>query len=604
MRPTNLNKLFNKDRQVLICRGTGCESQKAKAIYTALETEVKKNGLAKKIEVKFTGCHGFCQQGPTVMIEPQGTFYCQVTPGDIPEIVETDLKNGDIVERLLFVDKKSKPKKSVQNYEDIDYFKPQQRVVLRNCGFINPEEIDDYLKIGGYAGIRKALAMSQKEVIEEVKLSGLRGRGGAGFPTGVKWEFCHNSPGDQKYLICNADEGDPGAFMDRGVLEADPHSVLEGMMIGAYAIGATKSYVYVRAEYPLAYERVMIAIKQAEDRGFLGKNIFGSGFDFEIKVKLGAGAFVCGEETALMASVEGRRGMPRPRPPFPAVSGLFDKPTNINNVETFANLPVILTRGGKWFAGLGTESSKGTKVFALAGKITNSGLVEIPMGTPLKTVVQDIGGGIPNRRKFKAAQTGGPSGGAIPAVNFDIPIDYEHLAEVGSIMGSGGLIITDETTCMVDMAKFFLSFTQKESCGKCVPCRLGTKKMLEILADISKGQATLDDFQLLQELAEDIKVGSLCGLGQTAPNPVLSAIKYFKDEYEAHILDQECPARVCINLIKFEVNLENCTKCGLCFKACPAEAVVWKKKEPAFIDTEKCVKCRACILACRFHAID
>jgi NADH:ubiquinone oxidoreductase subunit F (NADH-binding) len=497
---------------------------------------------------------------------------------------------------LLFVDKKSKPKKPVQNYEDIDYFKPQQRVVLRNCGFINPEDISDYLKIGGYEGIKKALAMSRKEVIEEVKLSGLRGRGGAGFPTGLKWEFCHNSPGDQKYLICNADEGDPGAFMDRGVLEADPHSVLEGMMIGAYAIGATKSYVYVRAEYPLAYERVMIAIKQAKESGFLGKNIFGSGFDFEIKVKLGAGAFVCGEETALMASVEGRRGMPRPRPPFPAVSGLFDKPTNINNVETFANLPVILTKGGKWFAGLGTDSSKGTKVFALAGKITNSGLVEIPMGTPLKTVVQDIGGGI--------AQTGGPSGGAIPAVNFDIPIDYEHLAEVGSIMGSGGLIITDETTCMVDMAKFFLSFTQKESCGKCVPCRLGTKKMLEILTDISKGQATLDDFQLLQVLAEDIKVGSLCGLGQTAPNPVLSAIKYFKDEYETHIRDHECPARVCIDLIKFEVNLENCTKCGLCFKACPAEAVVWKKKETAFIDNEKCVKCRACILACRFHAID
>jgi NADH:ubiquinone oxidoreductase subunit F (NADH-binding)/(2Fe-2S) ferredoxin len=604
MRPTNLNKLFNKDRQALICRGTGCESQKAKAIFTALETEVKKNGLAKKIEVKFTGCHGFCQQGPTVMIEPQGTFYCQVTPEDVPEIVATDLKNGDIVERLLFVDKKSKPKKPVQNYEDIDYFIPQQRVVLRNCGFINPEDIDDYLKIGGYVGIKKALAMPQKEVIEEVKLSGLRGRGGAGFPTGLKWEFCHNSPGDQKYLICNADEGDPGAFMDRGVLEADPHSVLEGMMIGAYAIGATKSYVYVRAEYPLAYERVMIAIKQAEDRGFLGKNIFDSDFDFEITVKLGAGAFVCGEETALMASVEGRRGMPRPRPPFPAVSGLFDKPTNINNVETFANLPVILIKGGKWFAGLGTESSKGTKVFALAGKITNSGLVEIPMGTPLKTVVQDIGGGIPNRRKFKAAQTGGPSGGAIPAVNFDIPIDYEHLAEVGSIMGSGGLIITDETTCMVDMAKFFLSFTQKESCGKCVPCRLGTKKMLEILTDISKGQASLDDFQLLQTLAEDILVGSLCGLGQTAPNPVLSTIKYFKDEYEAHILDHECPARVCTDLIKFEVNLENCTKCGLCFKACPAEAVVWKKKEPAFIDNEKCVKCRACILACRFHAID
>jgi NADH-quinone oxidoreductase subunit F/NADP-reducing hydrogenase subunit HndC len=602
MRPKKLNKLFKKDRQVLVCRGTGCESQKGKAIYSALESEVKKNGLAEKIEVKFTGCHGFCQQGPTVMIEPEGTFYCQVTPEDVPEIVTTDLKNGDKVERLLFVDQKSR--EPVPNYEHIAYFKPQRRVVLRNCGFINPEDIEDYINIGGYEGIKKALGMTRKAVIEEVKSSGLRGRGGGGFPTGVKWELCHKSPGDQKYLICNADEGDPGAFMDRGVLEADPHGVLEGMTIAAYAIGATKGYVYVRAEYPLAYERVMTAIKQAEERGFLGKNIFGSDFDFEIKVKLGAGAFVCGEETALMASIEGRRGMPRPRPPFPAVSGLFQKPTNINNVETFANIPIILTQGGQWFAGLGTEASKGTKVFALAGKITNSGLVEIPMGMPLKTIVQEIGGGIPNKRKFKAAQTGGPSGGAIPAANFDIPIDYEHLAEVGSIMGSGGLIVTDETTCMVDMAKFFISFTQKESCGKCVPCRLGTKKMLEILTEISNGQASMEDFELLQELAEDIKAGSLCGLGQTAPNPVLSTITYFKDEYEAHILDKECPARVCVDLIKFEVNAENCTKCGLCFKACPADAVVWKKKETAYIDREKCVKCRACILACRFHAID
>jgi NADH:ubiquinone oxidoreductase subunit F (NADH-binding)/(2Fe-2S) ferredoxin len=602
MRPKKLNKLFKKDRQVLICRGTGCESQKAKAIYTALESQVKKNGLAQKIEVKFTGCHGFCQQGPTVMIEPEGTFYCQVTPEDIPEIVNTDLKNGNTVERLLFVDQKSK--EPVPHYEDIVYFKPQRRVVLRNCGFINPEDVEDYIQIGGYEGIKKALGMTRKAVIEEVKSSGLRGRGGGGFPTGVKWELCHKSPGDQKYLICNADEGDPGAFMDRGVLEADPHSILEGMTIAAYAMGATKGYVYVRAEYPLAYERVMIAIKQATERGFLGKNIFGSDFDFEIKVKLGAGAFVCGEETALMASIEGRRGMPRPRPPFPAVSGLFQKPTNINNVETFANIPIILTQGGQWFAGLGTKASKGTKVFALAGKITNSGLVEIPMGTPLKTIVREIGGGIPNKRKFKAAQTGGPSGGAIPAAHFDIPIDYEHLAEVGSIMGSGGLIVTDETTCMVDMAKFFISFTQKESCGKCVPCRLGTKKMLEILTEISKGQASMEDFELLQELAEDIKAGSLCGLGQTAPNPVLSTITYFKDEYEAHILGKECPARVCTDLIKFEVNAENCTKCGLCFKACPADAVVWKKKETAYIEQEKCVKCRACILACRFHAID
>lgn len=602
MKPEKKNKLFKKERQVLICRGTGCESQRAKDLYSVLNNEVKKNGLDDKVEVKFTGCHGFCQQGPTVIIEPEGTFYCHVQPEDAADIVEMDLKNGNMVERLLFVDPKSK--KQVPKYIDIAYFSPQERIVLRNCGFINPEDIEDYILIGGYEGIKKALKMTPEKVIEEVKASGLRGRGGAGFPTGVKWEFCYKSPGNQKYLICNADEGDPGAFMDRGVLEGDPHSVLEGMMIAAYAIGATKGYVYVRAEYPMAYERVIIAIKQATERGYLGKNIFGSGLDFEIKVKLGAGAFVCGEETALMASIEGRRGMPRPRPPFPAVSGLFGKPTNINNVETFANLPVILSKGSSWFAGFGTDSSKGTKVFALAGKIANSGLIEIPMGTPLSEVINEIGGGIPNKRKFKAAQTGGPSGGSIPAAQSDIPIDYEHLAKVGSIMGSGGLIITDDTTCMVDMAKFFLTFTQRESCGKCVPCRLGTKKMLEILTAITKGQANMDDLAQLEDMAKNIIAGSLCGLGQTAPNPVLSTLRYFREEYEAHIIKKECPARVCVDLIKFQVNEENCKKCGECFKACPAGAVTWEKKKTASIDIEKCIKCRSCILACRFHAID
>lgn len=602
MKPEKLSDLFKKERQVLVCRGTGCESQKADRIYASLCEEVKKNGLAERVEVKFTGCHGFCQQGPTVMIEPEGTLYCHVSLEDVGEIVEAGLKEGHLVERLLFKDPKSK--KKIQKYEEMRYFSPQRRIVLRNCGFINPEEIDDYITVGGYSGIKKALEMTQEDVIEEVKRSGLRGRGGGGFPTGLKWDFCRASPGDQKYLICNADEGDPGAFMDRGVLEGDPHSVLEGMMIAAYAIGATKAYVYVRAEYPMAYERINLAIRQAAERGYLGKGIFGSGFDFEIKVKLGAGAFVCGEETALMASIEGKRGMPRPRPPFPAVSGLFGKPTNINNVETFANLPEILTKGGDWFASVGTEKSKGTKVFALAGKIANSGLVEIPMGTSLNEIINEIGGGIPNRRKFKAAQTGGPSGGSIPASKIDIPIDYEHLAEVGSIMGSGGLIITDETTCMVDMAKFFLTFTQKESCGKCIPCRLGTRKMLETLTDISKGRATMEELKQLEELGEDIKSGSLCGLGQTAPNPVLSALKFFREEYEAHIVDRECPARVCVDLIQFVVNEENCTMCGLCFKACPADAVSWEKKKPAAIDLEKCIKCRSCILACRFHAID
>jgi NADH:ubiquinone oxidoreductase subunit F (NADH-binding)/Pyruvate/2-oxoacid:ferredoxin oxidoreductase delta subunit len=522
-------------------------------------------------------------------------------PEDSSEIVE-GIANAVPVDRLLYVDPKSK--EHILTFREMKFFMPQRRTVLRNCGFINPEKIEEYLDVGGYEGIRKALKMTQQEVIDEVKRSGLRGRGGAGFPTGLKWEFANRSVGDQKYIICNADEGDPGAFMDRAVLEGDPNSVLEGMMVAGYAIGATKGYVYVRAEYPLAHQRTGMAIEQARARGFLGKNIFGSNFSFDIGIKLGAGAFVCGEETALMASFEGKRGMPNPRPPFPAIRGLWGKPTNINNVETLANIPVIMTEGGEWFGSVGTEKSKGTKVFALAGKINNCGLVEVPMGMTLREIIEDIGGGIPNKRKFKAAQTGGPSGGCIPASHFDVPMDYENLTELGAIMGSGGLIVTDEHTCMVDMAKFFLSFTQKESCGKCIPCRLGTKKMLEILTDVTKGKATLEDIDQLVELSEDIKSASLCGLGQTAPNPALSTIRYFRDEYEAHIIKKECPARVCVDLIKFEVNEENCKKCGSCFSACPVKAISWQKKEAARIDREKCIACRSCILACRFHAID
>ncbi len=591
-----------KDRQVLVCRGTGCESQKAKVIFDNLEKELEKAGLSGSVETKYTGCHGFCQQGPTIMVMPAGTFYCNVTPDDVAEIVQTDLKGGQPVERLLFLDPKTKDR--VLTFRDMRYFNPQRRIVLRNCGFINPEDIEDYIAVGGYDGAKKALSMTQQQVIDNMKASGLRGRGGAGFPTGMKWEFANRSVADQKYIICNADEGDPGAFMDRAVLEGDPHSVLEGLIIGGYAIGATKSYIYVRAEYPMAYERAIIAIDQAKKKGYLGKNIFGSSHDFEIKVKLGAGAFVCGEETALIASIEGKRGMPMPRPPFPAVKGVFGKPTNINNVETLANIPVVMTKGGEWFASVGTEKSKGTKVFALAGKITYSGLVEVPMGTPLREIIEEVGGGILNKRKFKAAQTGGPSGGCIPAAHFDVPMDYENLTQLGAIMGSGGLIVTDETTCMVDMAKFFLTFTQKESCGKCVPCRLGTKKMLEILTDVTKGKATLEDLDQLVALAEDVKNGSLCGLGQTAPNPVLSTVRYFRDEYEAHILKKECPARVCVRLIKFQVNPDKCKKCGQCASACPVEAITWKKKEAALIDSEKCIKCRSCILACRYNSID
>jgi len=532
---------------ILVCHGTGCVSGGAFKIREALEKKVAELDL-KGVAVDFTGCHGFCQQGPIAVVEPEGIFYTHVTVKDVPEIVESHLRDGKPVARLFYRDPVSD--EAIPLYKDIPFYNRQKRIILRNCGHINPERIGDYIKTGGYQSLRKALLdMTPEQVIDEVKRSGLRGRGGAGFPTGQKWEFCYKAPGDQKYMICNADEGDPGAFMDRSTMEADPHTVIEGMIIAAYAIGASEGYIYIRAEYPLAVKRVRLALKQAEKEGFLGENILESGFNFHIHVKEGAGAFVCGEETALMASIEGKRGMPRPRPPFPAQSGLWGKPTNINNVKSLATVPVIIANGAEWYAQIGTEKSKGTAVFALTGKIANSGLVEVPMGFPLQEIIYGIGGGIPNGKRFKAVQTGGPSGGCLPASLLNLPVDYETLAQAGSIMGSGGMVVMDEDTCMVDVARYFLSFTQDESCGKCVPCRLGTKQMLDILNDITHGRGSMEDIDLLLKLSEQIKAGSLCGLGQTAPNPVLTTIRYFRDEYEEHIKKHHCRAAVCEGLV-------------------------------------------------------
>jgi NADH-quinone oxidoreductase subunit F len=540
------NQTVNK-RTIMICHGTGCVSGKAFEIREALEEEVARLDL-KEVEVDFTGCHGFCQQGPIAVVEPEGIFYTHVTVDDVPEIAQSHLRDGQPVARLFYHDPVSG--EAIPNYEDIPFYSKQRRIVLRNCGHINPESIEDYIKVGGYQSLRRALLdMTPEQVIDEVKRSGLRGRGGAGFSTGQKWEFCSRAPGDQKYMICNADEGDPGAFMDRSTMEGDPHTVIEGMIIAAYAIGASEGYIYIRAEYPLAVQRVRLALEQAEEMGYLGKDIFGSGFNFRIHVKEGAGAFVCGEETALMASIEGKRGMPRPRPPFPAQSGLWGKPSNINNVKSLATVPVIIGRGAEWYASIGTEKSKGTAVFALTGKIANSGLVEVPMGYSLQEIIYGIGGGIPGGKRFKAVQTGGPSGGCLPASLINQPVDYETLAQAGSIMGSGGMVVMDEDTCMVDVARYFLSFTQDESCGKCVPCRLGTKQMLDILNDITHGRGRLEDIDLLLSLSEQIKAGSLCGLGQTAPNPVITTIRYFRDEYEEHIKKHRCRAAVCEGLV-------------------------------------------------------
>ena len=589
---------------VLICGGTGCTSSGSLKIYEKLQEEIDKNGLSKEVQVVKTGCFGLCANGPIMIVYPEGTFYSMVNVEDIPEIVSEHLLKGRIVTRLVY--QETVEENGIKSLNETDFYKKQHRVALRNCGVINPENIDEYIGRDGYQALGKVLTeMTPEEVIQCILDSGLRGRGGGGFPTGRKWQLARNivPNADQKYVCCNADEGDPGAFMDRSVLEGDPHVVLEAMAIAGYAIGANQGYIYVRAEYPIAVQRLEIAIKQAREYGLLGKNIFGTDFSFDIGLRLGAGAFVCGEETALMTSIEGNRGEPRPRPPFPAEKGLFQKPTILNNVETYANIPQIILKGAEWFASMGTEKSKGTKVFALGGKINNTGLVEIPMGTTLRTVIEEIGGGIPNGKKFKAAQTGGPSGGCIPAEHMDIAIDYDNLIAIGSMMGSGGLIVMDEDNCMVDIAKFFLEFTVDESCGKCTPCRIGTKRMYEILDKITKGKATLEDLDRLEELCYHVKANSLCGLGQTAPNPVLSTLRYFRDEYIAHIVEKRCPAGVCKDLFSYEIQADKCKGCTACARVCPAGAISGSVKNPHTIDKSKCLKCGACIEKCRFGAI-
>jgi len=588
---------------VLVCAGTGCVSSESPKIIETFNKELTKHGLEHEVKVVPTGCFGLCEAGPIVIVYPEGAFYSMIKVSDVTLIVAEHLLKGRIVTDLLYKDHTTS--ETMDSIDDVGFYKKQLRVALRNCGVINPEIIEEYIAYDGYQALAKVLTeMTPDEVIDVVKRSGLRGRGGGGFPTGMKWEFTQKAAGDIKYVACNADEGDPGAFMDRSVLEGDPHAIVESMAIAGYAIGACKGFVYVRAEYPIAVTRLQIAIDQAKENGLLGEDIFGTGFNFDMEIRLGAGAFVCGEETALIASIEGRRGMPKVRPPFPAVKGIFEKPTLLNNVETFANIPQIILQGPEWFAGIGTEKSKGTKVFALAGKINNTGLLEIPMGTTLREAIYEVGGGIPNGKAFKAVQTGGPSGGCIPAEHLDTPIDYDNLISLGSMMGSGGMIVLDEDNCMVDVARFFLDFTEEESCGKCTPCREGTKRMHELLDKIVEGKGTIDDMDKLETLAKTIKGASLCGLGQTAPNPVLSTLKYFRHEYEAHVNEKKCPAGVCSALLQFLVIPELCKKCGICAAKCPVDCISGVKgKEIYLVDQERCIKCGACLEACPFKAI-
>ena len=587
---------------VLVCGGTGCTSSNSEKIRQEFTAQLNKNKLDKEVKMVVTGCFGLCAQGPIVIVYPEGSMYTMVRVEDVQEIVEEHLMKGRLVKRLMAGDKDAED--SSKSLENVDFFKRQVRIALRNCGVINPEEINEYIAYDGYKALAKALTeMKPEDVIAEIKKSGLRGRGGAGFPTGLKWELTSKAKGEQKYVACNADEGDPGAFMDRSILEGDPHSIIEAMIIAGYAVGANQGFIYVRAEYPIAVKRLEIAINQAKEYGLLGNNIFGTDFSFNLELRLGAGAFVCGEETALITSIEGHRGEPKPKPPFPAVSGIWQKPTLLNNVETYANIPIIMVKGADWFTSIGTEKSKGTKVFAVGGKINNTGLVEVPIGTSLREVIYDIGGGIPNGKKFKAAQTGGPSGGCIPASHIDTPIDYETLRGLGSMMGSGGLIVMDEDNCMVDIAKFFLEFTVEESCGKCPPCRIGTKRLLEILERITGGKGEMEDIDKLEVLSKNIISSALCGLGQSAPQPVLSTLKYFKDEYIAHVRDKKCPAGVCKSMMSYVIAADHCKSCGICARNCPVNAISGEKKVHIKIDQEKCIKCGVCMTKCPFKAI-
>ena len=588
---------------ILVCGGTGCTSSGSAKLIEEFEAQLSRVGMADEVKVVKTGCFGLCALGPIVIVYPEGAFYSRITVEDVKTIVDEHIVKGRIVKSLLY-DEAVHEEEDVKPLNEINFYKHQMRIALKNCGVIDPENIDEYIALDGYKALGKVLTeMTPEQVIQVMKDSGLRGRGGGGFPTGVKWSFAAAQPKGKKFVGCNADEGDPGAFMDRSVLEGDPHSVIEAMAIAGYAIGSDQGYIYIRAEYPIAVMRLQIAIDQAKEYGLLGNDIFGTGFNFNLEIRLGAGAFVCGEETALMTSIEGKRGEPRPRPPFPAVKGLWQKPTILNNVETYANIPQIILNGAEWFASIGTEKSKGTKVFALGGKINNTGLVEVPMGTTLRTIVEDIGGGIPNGKKFKAAQTGGPSGGCIPASLIDTEIDYDSLISIGSMMGSGGLIVMDEDSCMVDIAKFFLEFTVDESCGKCAPCRIGTRRMLEILNKITDGKATMEDLDHLKLLAKNIKASALCGLGQTAPNPVLSTLRYFEDEYIAHIVDKKCPAGVCKHLLRYKIVREKCIGCSLCARNCPVGAISGQIKSPFVIDPDKCIKCGVCMSSCKKQAI-